>query len=103
MENTLTRILSHQLIQVLSFSVILVGSPYFGGPYLFFVLGSFLEGYVFGILGVVGVLMTLISLKFFLQKYLQIGGLLFMIASLAVFFLSSPIGRMRQLCAKFYH
>jgi len=82
-------VLSHPLLQVISFSIILVGSPYFGGPYIFFIYRALLEGYTFAIIGIVAILVTLVSLFLPAKGYMQLGGLLLMIASLAVFFLSS--------------
>lgn len=89
MKTQLTTILTHPVIQILSFSIILVGSPYFGGPFAYFVLGSFKEGYLFGILGVAGMLLTLVSLFLKAKGYMQMGGLLLMLSSLAIFFFSS--------------
>lgn len=89
MKNILLNILSHPIAQIISFSIILVGSPYFGGPYLYFVVGSFKEGYVYGILGVIGIVVTLISLFMKAKGYMQVIGLLLMILSLAIFFFSS--------------
>lgn len=89
----LTQLFAHPLMQGLSFSIILVGSPYFGGPYLIFVCGSFMEGYLFGILGIIGIVLTLVSLRVNFQSHMQIAGLLSMLASLAVFFLSSKNGQ----------
>lgn len=89
MKNQLIAILTHPVIQILSFSIILVGSPYFGGPFAYFVFGSFKEGYLFGILGIVGMLLTLVSLFLKAKGYIQMGGLLLMLSSLAIFFFSS--------------
>jgi len=83
------QVLSHPLLQVISFSIILVGSPYFGGPYIFFIYRALLEGYTFAIIGTIAILVTLLSLILPAKGYIQLGGLLLMIASLAVFFLSS--------------
>lgn len=89
MKNQLIRILSFPLVQILSFCIILVGSPYFGGPYLYFVFGSFKEGYAYGILGMIGIVLTLISLFIKARGYMQVAGLIIMIASLVVFFFAS--------------
>jgi hypothetical protein len=83
------QVLSHPLLQVISFSIILVGSQYFGGPYIFFIYRALLEGYTFAIIGIISILVTLLSLFLPAKGYMQLGGLLLMIASLAVFFLSS--------------
>ncbi len=83
------QVLSHPLLQVISFSIILVGSPYFGGPYIFFIYRALLEGYTFAIIGIIAILVTLLSLFLPAKGYMQLGGLALMIASLAVFFLSS--------------
>lgn len=89
MKKTLVNFLSYPLTQVLSFCIILVGSPYFGGPYLFFVYGSFKEAYVYGILGMLGIVVTLVSLFAPVRGYMQVAGNMLMILSLAVFFFSS--------------
>lgn len=83
------QVLSHPLLQVISFSIILVGSPYFGGPYIFFIYRALLEGYTFAIIGIIAILVTLLSLFLPAKGYIQLGGLSLMIASLVVFFLSS--------------
>jgi hypothetical protein len=83
------QVLSHPLLQVISFSIILVGSPYFGGPYIFFIYRALLESYPFAIIGTIAILVTLLSLILPAKGYIQLGGLLLMIASLVVFFLSS--------------
>jgi hypothetical protein len=89
MKNKLANILSHPIIQVISFSIILVGSPYFGGPYLYFLSGSLKEGYAFGIIGMAGIALTLISMVLKARGYMQVVGLLLMILSLSIFFFSS--------------
>ena len=89
MKNPLLRLLSYPLVQVLSFCIILVGSPYFGGPYLFFVLGSFAEGYAFGIMGIIGIAIAVISLFIPARGYMQTSSVLVMLCSLAFFFFSS--------------
>lgn len=83
------QVLSNPLLQVISFSIILVGSPYFGGPYIFFIYRALLEGYTFAIIGIIAILVTLVSLFLPAKGYIQLAGLALMIASLAVFFLSS--------------
>lgn len=89
MKNTLLNVLSYPLTQVLSFCIILVGSPYFGGPYLFFVYGSFKEAFAYGILGMLGIAVTLVSLFAPVRGYMQVAGNMLMILSLAIFFFSS--------------
>jgi hypothetical protein len=84
-----SQFLSHPLLQVISFCIILVGSPYFGGPYGFFIYRALLEGYTFAIIGITAILLTLLSIFFPLRGYIQLVGLLLMIISLGVFFLSS--------------
>lgn len=86
---TIISLFSHPVTQIISFCIILVGSPYFGGPYGFFLYHAFLEVYPFAIIGVLAIGVTLISLFFPARGYMQLAGLLLMIASLAVFFLSS--------------
>lgn len=85
------QILSNPLAQIISFCIILVGSANFGGPYGFFLYRAGQEGYLFAIIGIAGIIITLISL--FLQERskltLQFSGALLMIISLLVFFFSS--------------
>ncbi len=85
----LLKILEHPLSQLLSFSIILVGSPYFGGPYIFFVFFSSLEGFLYGILGMIGAIVTFLSIFFKrnLKVFTQFLGLTLMIASLIVDFI----------------
>jgi hypothetical protein len=84
-------LLSHPVSQVISFCIILVGSPYFGGPYGYFIYNALFQKYWFAEVGAVGILLTLASLLISAQFHslAQLIGLLFMILSLSIFFLSS--------------
>ncbi len=79
---------SDPLIQVISFSVILVGSPYFGGPYIFFLYHAISESLFFAILGMLAIPVTLASKFMHAKGYTQLVGLILMIGSLIVFFVS---------------
>lgn len=85
------QILSHSVTQVISFCMVLVGSPYFGGPFGFFIYHSALEGYAYGVIGILAVVATLMAVfvKNKLGSYIQFGGLLLMVLSLGIFFFSS--------------
>lgn len=89
MNHHLLRLLAHPLLQVLSFCIILVGSPYFGGPYLYFILGSVKEGYLYGILGIIGITLALLSLWIKAKRWTQLLSLILMLSSISVFFFSS--------------
>ena len=85
------QILSHPVTQTISFCMVLVGSPYFGGPFGFFIYHSALEGYVYGIVGIVAIIITLVALllKDKIGSYVQFSGLLLMLLSMGIFFFSS--------------
>ncbi len=83
------KLFSHPLMQTLSFCILLVGSSYFGGPYGYFVLFGFLDLQFFAIMGMIGIVVTLISMMVRSRVYMQAAGLLLMLLSLAVFFFSS--------------
>jgi len=85
------QILSGPAVQILSFCIILVGSPEFGGPYGFFLYHALLEAYVFAVIGVAGIIITALSFINNGKKVIviQFIGALTMIASLLVFFFSS--------------
>lgn len=88
MKKNLFSFLTHPIIQILSFSWILVGSPYFGGPYLFFVVGAATQFEWFGVLGVAGVFLLAFCL-FFNRRLLQLAGSICCIFSIALFFFNS--------------
>ena len=86
----LTQLLSHPIIQVISFCIIIVGSPNFGGPYGFFLYHAVQEGYIYAIIGIAGIVITLTGL---ISKEnaitIQFIGATLMVISLLVFFFSS--------------
>lgn len=79
--------LSHPLMQVFSFAIILVASPYFGGPFGYFVYRSFLEGYLYGITGMIAIAISLLSMMRALpyRNGIQFSGLVLMVVSLLIF------------------
>jgi hypothetical protein len=89
MKNNIRKIIASPVTLVVCFSIILVGSPYFGGPYLFFVIGSLSEGLAYGIIGIGGILITLSALYFRNMKIRLLGNCL-MILSLAIYFSEAP-------------
>jgi hypothetical protein len=90
MEKT-NQILSHPLVQVISFLTLLISGESFGGFYFTYLRHAIAEGFAYAIIGWLGVALALIS--FFLSKQeklsavLQFGGLCLMIISLVIFFL----------------
>lgn len=86
----LERIFSHPLLQLVSFSILIVGSAYFGGPYIYFLFHAIQEGYLYAIVGVLAFVTTLIAI-FYSNKYVQITGLGLMLLSLAIFFIGGKL------------
>lgn len=88
---TIVKILGHPVMQLFSFCIILVGSAYFGGPFIFFLFNAVQEAYVYAIIGWMGLTATLASL--FLRGrgmlVMQFIGIVLMVASLLVFFFSA--------------
>lgn len=86
----LIQILTNPLVQVISFCIILVGSPEFGEPFGFFIFHAAQEGYAFAIIGAIAIVLTLapfIMTK--ISSYLQIGGSLLMVISFLLYMFSS--------------
>lgn len=86
----LERIFSHPLLQLVSFSILIVGSAYFGGPYIYFLFHAIQEGYLYAIIGALAFVTTLIAI-FYSNKYVQITGLGLMLLSLAIFFIGGKL------------
>lgn len=81
----LLKILSHPLAQCLSFCLILTGSPYFGGPYIYFLYHAVQEGLPYALTGWAGIMCTLAALPFpRIGRWLQFAGLGLMILSLVL-------------------
>jgi hypothetical protein len=85
------KILGHPAMQLFSFCIILVGSAYFGGPYIFFLFHAVQEGYLYAIIGCAAIAITLASvfLRGKSSERLQFTGVALMVLSLLVFFFSS--------------
>lgn len=87
----LSKILSHPLMQLFSFCFILVGSAYFGGPYIWFLYHAAQEIGSYAVFGCMAVVITLVSV--FMSGYgravMQFIGACLMTLSLLVFFFSS--------------
>ncbi len=88
MEKSLLRILTHPIIQLISFSWILVGSAHFGGPFLFFVVGGITDAQLYAIVGVSGIVL-LGMLVFYSKPIFQLLATICCIASLLLFFMGS--------------
>jgi hypothetical protein len=84
------KILGHPLMQLFSFCVLLVGSPYFGGPYVFFLYHGVQEVLAYAIFGWMGIALTLCAFFFSGRgmAVLQFIGLCVMVVSLVVFVFS---------------
>lgn len=81
-----THILSHPIIQIASFCIILINGPYFGAPYAFYLYHAVQEGYAFAVVGVLAIIITLAS-AFVYRAALQLTGTLLMLISLAIYFI----------------
>lgn len=88
---TIRKILSHPLLQLIAFCIILVGSPYFGGPYVYFLYHAVREALPYAIIGWIGIAITISGLFFRSKRenVLQFIGAAIMVVSLLVFFFSS--------------
>lgn len=58
------KILSHPLMQLFSFCIILVGSAYFGGPYIWFLYHAVQEVYAYAVFGWLALAITVASIFF---------------------------------------
>jgi len=78
-------------MQLASFCIILVGSAYFGGPYIWFLYHAVQELYSYAVFGWMAIVCTAVGL--FLRGYgrvvMQFVGACLMVVSLLVFFFSS--------------
>ena len=78
-------------MQLFSFCIILVGSAYFGGPYIWFLFHAVQEAYLYAIIGWMGVVITFVGV--FMRgrgmAVMQFIGLVLMLLSLLVFFFSA--------------
>lgn len=88
MKNRFLRVLTHPIIQLISFSWILVGSAHFGGPYLFFVVGGITDAELYAIVGVAGIVL-LGMLVFYSKPIFQLLATICCNASLLLFFVGS--------------
>lgn len=87
----LYKIFSHPALQLLSFAFLLVGSAYYGGPYIFFLYHGVQEVLSYAIVGWMGIVITTAGLFFSgrSQAVLQFIGLCVMAVSLLVFIFSA--------------
>lgn len=83
-------ILVHPVVQLLSFSIILIGGSSFAGPFLFFIIGSSFSGGAYGITGLIAIAFTILSLYKPLHRSFQTTGLLLMWVSLGICFYNMP-------------
>jgi hypothetical protein len=94
MKNNIREIFTNPIVLIISFSIILIGSPYFGGPYLFFLIGSLSEGLAYGIIGITGILVALSTLFLKNMKVRFLSNCL-MILSLLIYFTGAPFDNFR--------
>ncbi|MES2329260.1 MAG: hypothetical protein V4539_06620 [Bacteroidota bacterium] len=84
----LYKVFSHPILQLISFSIIMIGGEIFASPYLWYVRYGSADGQAFGITGVVAMITTLISIV--VKRFrVQLWGLILMWVSLIVFFCQS--------------
>lgn len=93
------KLITHPLMQLFSFSIILIGSPSFAGPYLLFVFGAGLTGIAFGWVGILAILLTATSLYQPIRKLLQPLGLLTMWISLGIYYKQAPEENIQETTA----
>lgn len=84
-------ILEHPLTQLLSFSILLVGSAYFGGPFIWFIYHAVQEMLLYAIIGSTALVITFVSIFIGGNKrvLIQFIGACLMVLSLLIFFFSS--------------
>lgn len=84
-------ILEHPLTQLLSFSIVLVGSAYFGGPFIWFIYHAVQEMLLYAIVGSIALVITFASVFIGGTKrvLIQFIGACLMVLSLLIFFFSS--------------
>ena len=85
MKNTLFKILTSPIVQIIVFSWILVGSDYFGGFYLYFLVGGLSGGEAYAITGCLGIAVLAVQ-QFYSKKILQVIGTTCLIGSLLLFY-----------------
>jgi len=85
------KIFSHPLMQIFSFCILLVGSPYFGGPYVFFLYHAVQELLLYAVLGWMAIVMAVCAVFFSGrgEAVLQFIALVLMVVSLLVFIFSA--------------
>ncbi len=84
-----SQVITSPIMLLLSFSIILVGSPNFGGPYLLFLIGSISQGLLYGIVGIIGIALALLG-AFFPNKRVILLSICLMIISLTIHFIGAP-------------
>lgn len=81
----LFKAMSHPVMQLISFSIIMIDGEIFAAPYLWYVRYASTDGQLFAIVGVIAMLVSLVSI--FVRRYLlQLAGLALMWLSLLIFF-----------------
>ncbi|HWB27698.1 MAG TPA: hypothetical protein VG738_19620 [Chitinophagaceae bacterium] len=85
------KILSYPLLQLFAFCILLVGSPYFGGPYIFFLYHGVQEILAYAVIGWMAAAMAVCAVFFSGRgaAVLQFISAILMFVSLVVFIFSS--------------
>lgn len=85
------KIFSHPLMQLFAFCILLVGSPYYGGPYIFFLYHAVQEILAYAVLGWMAIVMSACAVFFSGRgvAVLQFIAAVLMFVSLVVFIFSS--------------
>lgn len=91
MKNSLIHLLTQPIVQIIVFSWILVGSAYFGGFYLYFLIGGISSGEFYAIIGCLGILILAIQ-QFYPKKVLQAIGSACLVGSLLLFYFGQVNG-----------
>ncbi len=81
----LFKVLCHPILQLISFSIIMIGGEIFAVPYIWYVRYASPDGQLFAIVGAIAMIVTLASILFTRYR-LQLWGLVSMWLSLGIFF-----------------
>ena len=92
-------ILTHPVVLIISFLLILISGQHFGGFYLIYLLFALPHGGIHAIFGFTGILIILFSYYKFkgirqyrIESFLNIAGLLFLLCSIFFFFYNDKQG-----------
>lgn len=84
----LFKAISHPVMQLISFSIIMIDGEIFAEPYLWYVRYASVDGQVFAIIGVIAMILTVVSIA--VRRFrLQLLSLALMWLSLIIFFIQA--------------